>query len=571
MVSRSTRIVSQLVLVILAMVISTTALAQVTARVDRARLVEGETLTLVLQTNDSRQTLDTDLTGLEGNFLVLDQRSETQMSIVNGQQSAVIRKMITLEPVRAGQLTIPALSVGNVVTQPISIQVDEAPPLDPNAPEPVFIEIALNPEEGPFYVHSQIGFTVRLFYQQSLTEAAISQPEPENASVRLLDEVPFQADRGGHRYRVLERHYAIFPERSGSMVIPPVVLSGRLVDRGSDRLWQPSRRGRRISVESEPITVEVSPRPASFSGDTWQPARSYRLGEELSTSGEIRVGEPVTRTVIIDAVGLEENMISEPEWAEIPDARIYPDQPQGISRDDGQWVLGHKEFRYAVVPETEGVLTLPELRVVWWDTQADEERVSILPARDVTVLPSQSAVASTPLTDTGAVGFEPGPGLVEGSGVGGYWRWLTMIFAALWLATLAFALRSPRGPRMTKPAAVETDEAEVLAQFKRACSSGDAGAARAALRTWLRRFAPLSVATRSSLVDFASQCGHDSLAQALHEMDASGFSRDHGKTWEGKTLYKAFEEWRKNAFSKKKAEQASIIDLYSEDKRRKAG
>jgi len=77
------------------------------------------------------------------------------------------------------------------------------------------------------------------------------------------------------------------------------------------------------------------------------------------------VGEPVTRTIIIDAVGLEENMIAEPVWPELPGARIYPDQPQGISRDDGEWVLGHKEFRYAVVPEQEGELVLPELTVEW--------------------------------------------------------------------------------------------------------------------------------------------------------------------------------------------------------------
>ena len=65
----------------------------------------------------------------------------------------------------------------------------------------------------PAYVHAQLGLTVRVFYQQNLTEAAIGQPEPSPASVCLLDRVPFQADRNGTRYRVLERHYAVFPER----------------------------------------------------------------------------------------------------------------------------------------------------------------------------------------------------------------------------------------------------------------------------------------------------------------------------------------------------------------------
>ena len=200
-----------------------------------------------------------------------------------------------------------------------------------------------------------------MFYQQNLTEAAISQPEPLQASVRLLDEVPFQADRNGTRYRVLERHYAVFPERSGELLIPPLQLSGRLVERRDDRLWQPNVRGRRIQVESEPIRMDIQPRPAAFTGDSWQPARNLELMQQISSADALTVGEPVTRTVIVDAVGLEENMVTEPAWPEIPNARIYPDQPQGISRDTGQWVLGHKEFRYAVVPEKEGELVLPEI------------------------------------------------------------------------------------------------------------------------------------------------------------------------------------------------------------------
>ncbi|HKJ18337.1 MAG TPA: BatD family protein [Xanthomonadales bacterium] len=539
------------------------ASGQVTARVDRDRLIEGETLTLILQTNDARQSLDANLSVLEDDFLLLDQRSETQMSITNGRQTAVIRKMVTLEPRRAGRLVIPPLRLGNQVTQPISIQVENAPEPDPGEPQAVFIEVEVNPQQGPYYVHAQVGFTVRLFYQQSLTEAAISQPEPENASVRLLDEVPFQADRAGQRYRVLERHYAMFPERSGSLNIPPVILSGRLVDRGSDRMWQPSRRGRRITVESDPITIDVSPRPAQFSGQDWQPARSYRLGEELSVSGEIRVGEPVTRTVIIDAVGLEENMIAEPEWSEIPDARIYPDQPQGISRDDGKWVLGHKEFRYAVVPEKEGTLVLPEVTVAWWDTTTNQERVSVLPASNINVLPSAASVASALSAENMNVAVQPDGLSVNADEAGRYWRWLTLLFATLWLATLFFAVRFPRRPRPAPETTRELAESELVSGLKKACLAGDAGAARKQLRGWLKRFSPYS-----GLVDFARQCGSETLAGEVRQLDAAGFSPDADESWHGKALFAAFEQWKRNRKNGRNARDASIVDLYAPENRR---
>ncbi len=554
----------------LGLLMAGSALAQVAARVDRDRLVEGETLTLVLQTNDTRQSLEADFSALEGDFMVLDQRSETQMSIVNGQQSAVMRKMVTLEPLRSGELLIPSLKVGDQQTNPIRVTVDAAPEPAPGEAEPVFIEVALNPDSGPYYVHAQVGLVVRLFYQQSLTEAAISQPEPENAAVRLLDEVPFQADRGGQRYRVLERRYAVFPERSGEMVIPPLVLSGRLVDRSSTRLWSPSSRGRRVRVESEPMTLDILPRPPEFSGADWQPARSYRLGESLSTDGAVRVGEPVTRTITIDAVGLEENMIAEPQWAEVANARIYPDQPQGISRDDGEWVLGHKEFRYAVVPEAEGELVLPELTVAWWDTVANQERISILPARTVEVLPSLVAEATAPQAPVSAdlPGQAPGGAQVV---IGGYWRWLTALFAALWLATLAWAL-SRNGPR-GRPQAVqpESGETEIVSAFSKACKSGDAAAARQAFRQWLRRFAPVPNDVRDSLIDFARFCGDEKLARTVRELDAAGFSRSPGDAWSGKALLESWNAWVGSASKRSRQGSAPLTDLYAPGNRIKAG
>ena len=151
----------------------------------------------------------------------------------------------------------------------------------------MFIEVEVSPAEPPYFVHAQLGLIVRVYYQQNLTEAAISQPEPSPASVRLLDEVPFQAERNGVRYRVLERHYAIFPERSGDLLIPPLQLSGRLVERRSDRLWQPTVRGRRIQVSSDPVQLTIQARPSSFSGNSWQPARNLELSQQIS-AGRLR-------------------------------------------------------------------------------------------------------------------------------------------------------------------------------------------------------------------------------------------------------------------------------------------
>ena len=538
------------------------ALAAVTATLDRDRVVAGETVTLVLQSDDPRQSLEPDLQALAQDFAVIDQRTETKMSIVNGRQASSVRLLLTLEPLRTGQLQVPPLRLADGSSTPaLALQVNKAPELAEGEAPPVLLELELDPVGGPYYVHAQLALRVKIFYQQNLTEAAINAPEPAQASIRLLDEVPYQADRNGVRYRVLERHYAIFPERSGEMTIPALQLTGRLIERPADRLWQPSVRGRRVRIESEPLSIEVLPRPASFSGDQWLPARRVDLAQQITDGESIRVGEPVTRTVIVDAVGLEEHMLVEPPWPEVPNARIYPDQPQGISRDDGQWVLGHREFRYAVVPEQAGELVLPEIRLPWWDTVNDRERVATLPAHRVQVLPSELAPVTPTTPFPGADAGAPSGG-ARATGESPWWRLASIVLGLLWLSTLALYWRS-RGGAPVQQAGTGTqnsNEQATLMALRKACLSGDVRAARSELAHWVRSFGPREAG--GSVLQFARYSGRSDLAAAIHALDATGFSQSAGP-WDGKQLAAAFDAWRKQAAQSGASSTANEFDLYA--------
>ncbi|MGD9021149.1 MAG: BatD family protein [Lysobacterales bacterium] len=524
--------------------------APVTAKLDRTSAVVGETVTLLLETNDPDQSLETDLSVLDADFDVLNQRSETQMSYVNGRQSASVRLVVTLEPKRAGELQIPALKFPGVTTQPLTLKVSPPPELAPGEAEPVFIEVNVLPETGPYYVLSQVSLVVRIFYQANLTEAAINPPAPEQASVRLLDEVPYQSERNGERYRVLERRYAIFPERSGTLTIPPMQLSGRLIERPADRLWQPAVRGRRVRVESEPLSLEISPKPDDYIGDFWLPARRITLSQQFANAEELHVGEPVTRTIIVDAVGLEENMLEEPLWPDMPATRIYPDQPQGISRDDGEWVLGHKEFRYAVVPEQAGELLLPEIRLDWWDTVADVQRTAILPEHRIEVLPSELSKSVSVQPTTGPAALEPLAEPARSSGTSGSVRWWqvsTAAFALLWLATLYshYRRRAALTPAEALNGGASLDEKDLLKRFQQACHENDASTARKTFAQWIRHYAPRRL--RGSMRDLGMACGDADLANAIAELDACGFTPAGESGWKGDPLWVAFRRWRRKA------------------------
>jgi hypothetical protein len=568
--------ISRVAAILLLLLLAVPLEAAVQASLDRDRITEGETVTLTILTDDPGQSLDADFSELEKEFQLLDRRSETQLSIVNGRQTAVVRLLLTLEPRTAGEFVIPSLTFGGESTQAINVRVDPAPELEPGSQPPVFIEVETLPAEGPYFVHAQLGFVVRVFYQQNLTEAAISQPEPSPAAVRLMQETPYQAERGGERYRVLERTYAIFPERSGELTIPPMQLTGRLVERRTSSVWQPAVRGRRIQVESDVLKLQIEPKPAEFAGAEWQPARDYRLTQQISSGDTLRVGEPVTRTVLVDAVGLEENMIVEPAWPEIPGSRVYPDQPQGITRDDGQWVLGHKEFRYAVVPEQEGELILPELRVEWWDTKNNRARTAVLDPYTIQVQPSALVPSQ------GSPGTPDQPGAVEISGSfssgetghPGFWRWLALLFAALWLLTLlaAWKMRRPRnGTQAAREPGdrIPPEESRLLVRLEKACKSGDLRQSRRVLQAWLKAHGPIGGG--GSLIEFAAGVGNDTVRESVYELDAKGFRQEpeseSGNGWNGSAFWKQFDAWRREWNIAGRGQRPPLTDLYAPENR----
>jgi hypothetical protein len=84
-----------------------------------------------------------------------------------------------------------------------------------------------------------------------------------------------------------------------------------------------------------------------------------------------RVGEPVTLTLSLHAQGLGFEQLPELVLPQLEGAEIYPDKPVTRTRDDGTWLFGEAERKFAIVPTRAGTLRIPALSQAWWDTQHD--------------------------------------------------------------------------------------------------------------------------------------------------------------------------------------------------------
>ena len=111
--------------------------AALLASVDRTRLNAGETLELTLETQDVTQFGKPDLTPLQANFEVRGTRQVNSLNSLD-ESSANTRWIITLLPRQSGSVEIPALQLGEVRSQPISLQI-QANEVSRENQGPVFI------------------------------------------------------------------------------------------------------------------------------------------------------------------------------------------------------------------------------------------------------------------------------------------------------------------------------------------------------------------------------------------------------------------------------------------------
>ncbi len=549
---------SALMLLLWGCLAATPALAALQAHVDRNPVAAGESFTLTLQSSDDLSG-SPDLSALQQDFDVLGQSRSTNYQFINGSSSRTTQWQISLMPKHSGQLQIPALSVDGEQSPPLTITVTAAGQTQA-APQSgdLFLEVSATPRD--VYVQQQVVYTVRLFRNVDLGNGAtLTEPEVPggNAIVEKLGkDRHYQTDRNGVGYDVIERDYAIYPQKSGSITIPPLVFDGAVVQAGGggffslDPFGQTTQRRR---IRSDAVTLTVKPMPAAFHGKQWLPARNLQLVEQWSqTPPTFTVGQPITRTVALMADGLTAAQLPPLTGGNIDGLKQYPDQPLLKDTKDSSGITGMRSEKIALIPIRPGTITLPAIAVPWWNTSSDTLETARLPARTVTVAPGPAGSTPPPPAAGPAAGpatAAPTTATVAAplrtaatAASAGLWRWLALLLGLGWLGTaLAWWWRSRRGAVHPRTATAAHDSLRQLEQrLKASCFTNDAVQSKSQLLAWARQRWPEQPPV--SLTALAQRCAPP-LAGALSALDRALYS-DAPQAWQGEALWQQFSRHR---------------------------
>jgi hypothetical protein len=534
----------------------------VQATFDRATITLGETVKLLIESDAQTRDIRPELKPLEQDFTILGTQVNTQLQLINGETSAKTQWSIELEPRQEGLFQVPPLQIGADRTPPLTLLVQ--PPTKTDARQPaadLFIEVQAEPPNP--YVQAQIYYTVRLFFAVPLLDGSLDSPAPPNAVVeRLGDDVSYETERDGRRYRVIERRYAIFAQRSGSLTIPALGFQGRIADNNRGSLFS---RGRRIKRDSDSITLDVRPRPAAAVGSYWLPSVALSLHDAWSQQPpQFRVGEPITRTLRIEAQGLSQSQLPELAWPTLDWARLYPDQPVTENSIDGQWLVGRREQRIALVPTQAGRFTFPEIRLDWWDTQQDKARTAVLPAMDLEVLPAlaQSQPPAPPQPAPASLERSSNPAAAEEETAAAPSFWLVLAVGLLlaWVTTLLAWWLSSRRRKVPEPAQPIPESPTVKAAkraVQQACADNNPAAAAQALLGWASALWPSQPPRHLGALAARLEPQAGAVVRALDRMLYAPVATP----WEGRLLWQTVEKGLPQQRSKP-ATHAGLAPLY---------
>lgn len=542
--------------------------AAVSARLDRNQIAEGETVTLQIQVQGQSQT-QPDTSPLTKDFDVLGVSSSSQVNIINGRMNALTTWNISLSPKRGGELEIPPLEVGSEQSQPLKLIVSDAPVASAaTGGRPIFIETEVDRTDP--YVQGMVRYTVKLYYSGRLLDAGLSPPTVDSVMLeQLVEDKQYIDFRNGQRYKVVERQYALFPQKSGSLKLPGVVLDAKILDPNARRqspfgsifgndpfFGGAGGMARAIRLRGEAISLNVQPRPPSFKGYDWIPAESLVLTESWQPEdGDIRVGDPLNRTIIIQATGLKGEQLPELKPGNVKGFKIYPDKSKADSQIIGLGVSGTKSRSFAFVPTQAGQFTIPAVKLHWWDIKTNKAREAELPARTIEVLPAvggqqvqipsnpaqqpvpnQSPVENKPSVEVGKTnGGEQGQTVVVQESAS-FWPWSTLLFALMWLATFFLWLRG-RGQQVNEASEVtaqitvfDATARQARNEFLAACKNNDAGKARKSLLSWAKAHWPNN--PPKGLNELSSLLGNPQQAQLLKDLDSAVYSGT-SQAWDG--------------------------------------
>lgn len=527
--------VIRIVLFLLLTLVTKSALAVAfEASVDRTTVGEGESVLLTVKYNANIFSGNPDLSVLEKDFNVVSQNRKNNFQFINGKSNSWTIWTIALIPNSKGKVTIPSISFKGETTQPITINVTKISDAIKQQQKDVFFHTEVDVKTT--YVQAQVIYTEKLYFSVPLENSQLSEVKVDEAVAEQLGDIThYSTQLNGKTFEVYERKTAIYPQVSGEMIIPGPIYSGEVGSRFFGG-------GRPIRVSHPPIRLQILPKPASYPASApWIPAQDLALDYTWrGNPQQLEVGEPITLDLSLRGQGLSSAQLPDLKLDDVIGLKYYPDQAQTTEHKDGQGITGVKKQSIAIVATKGGSITLPEIRIPWWNIDRQQLEYAVLPAQRLSSNGTvQSENTSDDVQEQATEGMPqptPQPDEQKVEEDVNIWMLISALLFIGWGTTIAIWLSRPKQTLEAAQSLSRDIEQPKFnsKQLKTACRDNQPEAARTAVLEWATQTWKRPVSSLSQAVQL---CEDEALSSALSELDYTLYSQSGNSAWQGEYLW----------------------------------
>ncbi|MBK2029399.1 protein BatD [Francisella noatunensis] len=455
------KLVSILLLLIAGLNIS---YANVTASVDNTHLEYGETFELILHLDDFDTQPDLDV--LDKDFTVYNTSTSSKTTVINGKSSSQFEMIVTLMPNRSGNLTIPAIEVGNQSTKPISIKVDKKLSSEEASNyQDIFAIGTLATSET--YVNVPVLYTLKLYYSTPILSLNPRNFDIKNSEIKQTNHRrTYQKRINGKMYDVVEESFLIIPHRTGTIAIPAIAMQATI----PNTFGQLGTRVKSFSTDAK--FLRVKPIPEKIAIKDWFPASDVKISDNWSAGDTIKEGELLTRTVTIKVKGVLSEDIPKLEFKSSDAFNVYSEKPVLEDIEQGGQLISTATYKIGYMPIKQGKTTVPAVMLKWFDIDNSKSQLATIAAKTFDVkkgtIPSTSFNANSQATTPQVI-----KKVVEDT----FWRNVAVGLFVLWLITFMLLIRcklTRKAKSSPKEAFVTDDKNSVnIKDIKKACAKRD--------------------------------------------------------------------------------------------------
>jgi len=275
---------------------------------------------------------------------------------------------------------------------------------------------------GEAYAQENLIYTLRITSDQNLSRVDPVLPSTNDLVFQKIDGPITRTQQANGRQQIVsEFHYAATPVRPGKITLEPARATGEL-----------ARGGTSYDVRTA-APIELSVKPADPGMQPWLPLEELSIQSRFKNADSAEAGQPLSLTIEMKAVGatgaqlpsLEKQLAS-------PDFRIYQEKSEthGILSPDGRHLEGTRVESFTLVPQHNGLIQIPSLRVNWWNVTTDRAETLVLPIRQIAAnggLRGEGAFGATPTSTFFPAGSPLAfwlPLLGVAFMLGTYWSWI---------------------------------------------------------------------------------------------------------------------------------------------------